>query len=308
MSPAAPRRRRTWTSPAALLALACFLAVAAASVWIGLGRPGADDAPGAAGASRSPSPGPSRSASPVPGPVPERLRVLRGPLRPDDPADVVWVQADTLHVGTDDVDLAGHAVDAFVLTRGAVYFLDSGRMWTTDTFRVRDTGVGGAGRPATDLVTDRGGRHVRVTVGGRRYAWDVTTGRSVAPREVVPVTSRDLLGAPVTVRVRGDRSDVPAGPARPGRAGPGRWTVLDSATAPLAAVLSDTGQEVPLTGVVGDGFELARWTGASTFHGLALRGGRPAAVLACDLRAEACETVGTVAGGESLLLGGPTGS
>jgi hypothetical protein len=293
------------------LSLVCVLALGGVTAWLvtsRLGGPDDETAPPPRTTATASS-GPTGTAAPVvTDRVPRRVPAATGALRPDDAARPVWVEGAVLHVGTRYWDLTPRAVDSFVPVRGGIYFLDAGRLWTTDTALVRDTGVGGPDRPASDLVTDRDGRHVRVTVAGRQHAWDVRTGRAVPPSSVVPVRVDDLLGTSVRVRVRPLRDNAPPDPAAAARLGPGGargYGVVVSATRPLDPFALQGRRRVAPSGVVGDGFELVRWTGPGRMWGVALSDGSPLAILSCDLAVGRCRSVGTLSGRGTLLLGGP---
>ena len=304
-----PRQRRPWLSVTTVVSLVCFLAVAGVAAWLVTGRlGGSDDETSPVRPTGTVTVAPRPTGSVATAGVPDRIPRATGSLRPDGRDEVVWVEGSVLHVGTRSWDLAPRSVEAFVPVRGAVFFLDAGRLWTTDTRVVRDTGVGGPDLPATDLVTDRDGRHVRVTVSGRQRAWDVRTGRAVPPASVVPVRVRDLLGEPADLRVRPLRDNAPADPAAPVRLGPGGdrgYGLVVSATRPLDPFRTGSRRRVQPSGVVGDGFELARWTGPGRLWGVALSDGSPLAVLSCDLAVGRCRSLGSLTGGGDLLLGGP---
>jgi len=291
------------------LSLVCVLALAGVTAWLVTSRLGGTDDETARPRTAAPRPSSTSGATPVvTDRVPRRIPPATGTLRPDDAAAPVWVEGSVLHVGTRSWDLTPRAVDAFVPVRGGVYFLDGGRLWTTDTEVVRDTGVGGPDRPASDLVTDSDGRHVRVTVAGRQHAWDVRTGRAVPPASVVPLRVEDLLGTSARVRVRPLRDDAPPDPAVAARLGPGGargYGLVVSATRPLDPFALAGRRRVAPSGVVGDGFELARWTGPGQMWGVALSDGSPLAILSCDLAVGRCRSVGTLSGRGTLLLGGP---
>ncbi|MCW2817327.1 MAG: hypothetical protein JWR42_114 [Marmoricola sp.] len=305
-----PTRRRTLVTPTTVVSLVCFLVLAGLATWVVATRLGGTDPETRPAAPTTTTVTPSPTGAAESDGAPSRVPALTGTPRPDEPGDpgaVVWVEGPRLHVGSRSWDLSPRTVDSFVVVRGGVYFLDSGRLWTTDTRLVRDTGVGGPGHPASDLVTDRGGRHVRVTVSGRQLAYDVRTGRAVPPASVVPLRARDLLGRAANLRVRPLRDDAPADPAAPVRLGPGGargYGVVTSATRPLDAFVNGSRRRVSPSGVVGDGFELARWTGPGTMWGVALSDGTPLAVLSCDLAAGRCRSLGTLTGEGALLLGG----
>jgi hypothetical protein len=235
-----------------------------------------------------------------PAPQPDRIPVGTGDV---DPTDVVWVQGSLLHVGKDAWDLAPRRVSSFVVVDGGVYFLDGGTLWFTDLSRVRDTGVTGG----QDLAAAYDGRAIRVGVAptdGRtvRHGYETTTGRQVPSRQATPATQEQLLGTPSQVTLRPDRSDLGSQGEVPARLGPGIYGLVDQANGPLVGFVERTSQRVPLRGVVGDGFELVRWTSPARFYGLALEGDQPRAVIGCDLDAGSCTTYGSVDDGGSLLF------
>ena len=218
------------------------------------------------------SPTPSAPASSPAQALPATLPVGHGDVGPD---DVVWAQGGVLHVGSRQWDLSPLDVESLVVVPGGVFFLSGGQLWLTDLVKARATGV----TAATHLVTTADGAAVRVTAGdpATTRAWDTATGRAVPLQE-----------APL--------------PPAAGRNGPGAFGLLGADGEPLRAVRAATRQRVPLAGVVGDGFELVRWTSGTTFYGLALDQGRPSAVLACDLAARTCATRGKVASGQPVVF------
>jgi hypothetical protein len=244
---------------------------------------------------------PTRTVTASPSPrvtaVPSTIPVGDGKISP---SDAVWAQDSVLHVGTGQVDLAPRRVDSFVVVPGGLYFVDHDQLWFTDLVRVRDTGL----RGVTGLATNKDGSAIRVELSGPAsvHAYDSRDGSSLSPDKVVPVTVADRLGSPVAVSLRSERSDASSPPPAPGRRGPGRYGVLGGDGEPLVGFVSATRVRVPLTGVVGDGFELVRWTSGSTVVGLARAGAKPLAVIRCDLAARSCTTLGKVVSGDSLVF------
>ena len=243
---------------------------------------------------------PTRTVTASPSPraaaVPTAIPFGRGKVSP---SDAVWAQGSALHVGTREWDLTPHRVDSFVVVTGGVYFVDRGQVWFTDLVRVRDTGL----RRATVLSTNQGGTAIRVELTGPSvHAWDARNGESVAPDSVVPEPVTDRLGKAVVVSLRSERSDVSPPPPAAGRRGPGRYGVLGGDGEPLVAFVAATKVRVPLVGVPGDGFALVRWTSGAGFFGLARVGGKPLAVIRCDLRVRRCPTLGKVAAGDPLVF------
>ena len=55
--------------------------------------------------------------------------------------------------------------------------------------------------------------------------------------------------------------------------------------------------------LVPQGFELAGWTGPDRFYGVATKGGRPTAVVSCELATKACTRLGPVKGPDPLVFG-----
>jgi hypothetical protein len=253
------------------------------------------DRPTARTTTTVPAPSPSPSVGSAPVRVPARIPVGDARLAVTDP---VWAQGSTLVVGASSVDLSPRRVDSLVAVPGGVYFLDDDELWFTDLDVVRATGLTGA----TGLAAAADGHAVLVTTGSTRIGYDAVTGRRVLPRTVRPATAEQLLGEPSRLRLRPERSDVATGEEVPVRRGTGRFGLVDVEQGPLVAVDTTDDVRVPMDGVVGGEFELVRWTGDTTFYGLARDAGRPRAVLACDLRARGCRTVGTVDPDESLLF------
>ena len=209
----------------------------------------------------------------------------------------VWAQDSTLHFGAEQVNLFPRRIESLVVVPGGVFLVDQGELWFTDLVRVRDTGL----RDVTVVAADSDASTLQVTrttAPGRteRLAYGLADGSATDVAGVVPATVADLRGrtAQVSVRSADDAASPSAEPARPARLGPGPYGVLDDLEGPLVAFVSATGTRVPLKGVVGDGFDLVRWTSGATFYGVAEKGGRPLAVISCDLDDRRCKALGDV--------------
>jgi len=245
------------------------------------------------------------TASPSPPTVtaPTRVPVGHGKVST---SSVVWAQENTLHVGARRFDLSPRRVDSFVVVRGGVFFVDRGTVWFTDLARVRDTGL----RSVTRLTTTRDHSAMRVEMSAGSgpssvHAYDVLDGASTSPGNATPATTADRLGTSVQVTLAPERSDlnpVTPAPAVQARLGPGHFGIVGGDGEPLIAFVSATKVRVPLAGVVGDGFELVRWTSGSTLFGLARAGAKPLATISCDLRARRCTTLGRVVAGRLLVF------
>ena len=209
-------------------------------------------------------------------------------------SDPVWAQDNTLHVGTRLLDLSPVRVDSLVAVPGGVFLVDHGELRFTDLSRVRSTGLVGA----TRVSTTPDGHVLRVEMAKdsgpvRVHAYDVRSGAAVPLRRAPVASQADLLGTPVQITLRRRPGQAPAGPVA-AWVGPGGQGVVDDDTRPLVAFDSASRRPVPLRGVVGNGFEMVRWTSATRFYGLALEARRPESVLGCDLRSRACTTFGRV--------------
>jgi hypothetical protein len=177
---------------------------------------------------------PSRTVTVTPSPdvtaVPLTVPIGSGPVTP---ADVVWAQGSTLHVGKRSVDLAPVSVDAFVVVPGGVYVLDDGQLWFTDLARLRGTGLAGlSGLGATAdaariLVTGP------ASAGSTSYAYDTGTGRAVSADGVVAVTPEERLHGPDRAGVR-----VPARFELAGWAGSRTFYGVAAGTSPASGVFS----------------------------------------------------------------------
>jgi hypothetical protein len=213
----------------------------------------------------APSSSPSRS-------LPATVPVGHGDV---DPGDVVWAQGGVIHVGSRQWDLSPLHVDSLAVVSGGLFVLSGGQLWFTDLVRARAAGI----TAATRVTTTADGSAVRVTAGEppTTGAWNAATGRAVPVEQAPerPATERD---------------------------GPGPFAILGRDRGPLQAFRTSDGQRVRLSGVVGDGFDLVRWTSGTTFYGLALVEGRPSAVLDCDLAARTCTTRGRVASGQPVVV------
>lgn len=244
---------------------------------------------------------PTRTVTASPSPevtaVPSTIAFGHGKVSP---SDAVWTQDSTLHVGVREWDLAPHRVDSFVVVSGGVYFVDRGQVWFTDLLRVRDTGL----RGATVLSRNESGTAIRVELTGPSsvQAYDTRNGASVSPDSVVPEPVTDRLGKAVVVSLRSERSDVSPPPPAVGRRGPGHYGLLGGDGEPLVAFVAGSSVRVALTGVPGDGFELVRWTSGASFFGLARAGGKPLAVIRCDLAARRCPTLAKVVAGDPVVF------
>jgi len=222
------------------------------------------------------------------------------------PSDAVWAQDSTLHVDTRQVDLSPTNIDSFVVVPGGVFFLDRGELWFTDLSRVRATGLTGV----TRVSTTGDGSAMRVETGTGAgpvsvHAYDVLDGSSIPARRAVPATVADRVGTPGQVVLRPERSDPSPGtpgPPVPARLGPGSYGVVGGDGEPLVVFDSSTRQRIPLSGVVGNGFELVRWTTGFSFFGLALDNRKPMAAVGCNLSSRSCTTFGKVVQGRSLVF------
>lgn len=240
--------------------------------------------------------------SPQPVALPSEVPVGSGAVGP---GDAVWAQDSTLHVGTRQVDLAPLGVDSFVVVPGGVYFLDRGELWFTDLARARGTGITGV----TGLAADQDGTAILVETGGggdegRAQGYDATTGSAVPPEDVEPATVEDRLGPVDELVLRPARSDVTDRSGAPVRVrtGPGRFGVVGGDGERLVLVDVPRRQRVPVSGTVGDGFELVGWTGPASVFGLALDDARPSAVVECDAEERRCTRLGRVDAGRSLVF------
>lgn len=240
--------------------------------------------------------------SPRPAALPSQVPVGAGAVRP---GDAVWAQDSTLHVDDQQVDLSPLGVESLVVVSGGVYFLDQGELWFTDLARVRGTGITGV----TRLAVDKDGTAILVETGGgadegRTQGYDARTGATVPPEDVDPASVEDRLGPTDELVLRPARSDVAAPSDAPVRVrlGPGRFGVVGGDGEPLVLVDVPRRQRVPLARVVGDGFELVRWTGPGSVFGLALDGARPVAAVECVAQERRCTRLGTVDAGRSLVF------
>ena len=109
------------------------------------------------------------------------------------------------------------------------------------------------------------------------YAYDLGTGKSIPPAQVVPATDADLRGT-------AKRLVLPPGGAVEARRGPGDYGLVGGDGGQLVAYDAATRRRIPLKGVVGSGFKLVRWQDGTTFFGVALgEDGNPLAVMSCNL-------------------------
>jgi hypothetical protein len=236
-------------------------------------------------------------ATATPLPAPRTLPVGTADVATD---DVVWAQGSVLHVGLKSVDVSPLNIDSLVVVPGGVFFLDRRELWMTDLTRVRPTRVTGV----TQLATTLDGGVLRVvsddgTGGTTTHAWNTRTGAAVPPGSVHTATAADLQGRPARVLLqphRGDSNPVAS------LVGTGGYGVAGDETHRLVAYDTSSSEEMPLTLVPGDGFELVRWTSGTSFYGLALSGGRPLATVGCSIESGTCTTWGKVAQGRSLVF------
>jgi hypothetical protein len=217
-------------------------------------------------------------SSPVPA-VPKIVPVGQGKVGPK---DVVWAQGSRLHVGTKSVNLSPVGIDGLVVAPGGVYLLSSGELWFTDLTRLRGTGLTGLaelGETAdhTRLLltpTKAGGE----TDAAPAYAYDTRTGRAVSSKGLEEVSRQDRLQ------------------------GPGRYRVTVPAQGAPVAVETSSGVRVPLKGAAPENFELGGWADATTFYGVASKGGRPTSVVSCDLTKATCTSMGAIQGSDLVLF------
>ena len=222
------------------------------------------------------------------------------------PSVAVWAQDSTLHFGPNEVSLFPRMIDSLVVVRGGVFLLDRGQVWFTDLVRVRDTGL----RDVTELVTNRDASALlvtRTTSSGttEQLAYDLADGSATEVAGVTPVTVADLLGRSVRVRLRSvvNAPGTPSVlPSRPARLGPGRYGVLAEPGARLVAFASATRGRIPLEGVLGNGFELIRWTSDVGFYGVAHKAGRPVAIIKCDVERRRCSSLGDVVPNQMVVF------
>lgn len=243
------------------------------------------------------------SPSPRTAGVPTSVPVGAGEVSP---SDAVWAQDNELHIASTVIDVSPLRIDSFVVVRGGVYLVDDGRLWFTDLSRARDTGLTGV----TRLSVTRDDSVVRVELSAgsppaTAVAFAAGDGSSVPMTDAVPATVADRLGAPVRVSLssgRAGRASSPPQAPEPARRGPGSYGLVGGDGGPLVAFDARTRQPVRVAQPLGTGFELVRWTGGSTFYGLALAQGKPLGIIGCDLDARTCTTYGRVRTGLPLVF------
>jgi len=230
-------------------------------------------------------------------PVPKTLPVGQGKITPQ---AVAWAQESTLHYGTRQVDVSPLRIDSFVVVAGGVFFLSRRELWFTDLSRVRGTGFAGVTRVST--TADAGALRVDLGTGsGGGYAYDLSSGKSVSADEVVPATDEDLRGTAEQVALRPAGSGEAAAPVE-ARRGPGNFGIVGGDGERLAVFDARTSKRVPLTGVLGNGFQLVRWQGGVAFFGVALEDGNPLAIVSCNLSSRSCTNFGKPEPGISLVF------
>jgi len=233
-------------------------------------------------------------------PAPKTLPVGEGTITPQ---AVVWAQESTLHYGTKQVDVSPLRIDSFVVVAGGVFFLSRRELWFTDLSRVRGTGFAGVTR--LSATADAGALRVdRGTGSGGNYAYDLGTGESMSADQVVPATDEDLRGTAEQVELRpaGSGEETPSAAPVEARRGPGNFGVVGGDGERLAVFDARTRKRVPLTGVLGNGFQLVRWQGGVAFFGVALEDGNPLAIVSCNLSSRSCTTFGKPVEGISLVF------
>lgn len=251
------------------------------------------------------TPPPSPSATATPGtqgaPMPDSVPVGRAGIARTTP---VWAQGSVLHVGDRTLDIAPRRVDAFVVTPGGIYFIDSSEVWFTDLDRVRGTAL----ESVTGIVANADRSRIRVTAAGQGGAtgvqgYETRQGKAVPAATVRPVPVEERLGRRIKVELRSADGDAstPRG-SLAARVGPGDYGLIDVDAGPLMAFEAASRHRVPLAGVTGTGFELVRWTGPTTFYGVALSNGSPTGVLGCDLTTRQCRTWGSTGSDGGLIF------
>ena len=239
---------------------------------------------------------PTSTASPVPSEVP--VGNARLPL--DAPA---WATAGRLQIGQRSVEVSPRSIDAFVVARGGVYFLDGSELWFTDLRMVRATGLTGVSGLAVDATRSQ----VRVTVSGRdgptTHVFDTRAGGVLDGLEPAnPPYHRQ--GRRVQVSLTGAKVDLtPAAGAalRDASLGPGRYGLLGVERRALQPFVAATGRLFSLRPAI-TGFRLGGWTSGSEFFGATYVGGVPDAVVECDLVRRSCTPVGVVPDGLPVVF------
>jgi hypothetical protein len=230
-------------------------------------------------------------------PVPKTLPVGEGTITPQ---AEVWAQESTLHYGTKQVDVSPLRIDSLVVVAGGVFFLSRRELWFTDLSRVRGTGFAGVTRVST--TADASALRVDLGTGsGGVYAYDVSTGKSVSADDIVPATDETLRGTAEQVALRPAGNGEAAAPVE-ARQGPGNFGIVGGDGERLVVFDARTSKRVPMTGVLGNGFQLVRWQGGVAFFGVALEDGNPLAVVSCNLSSRSCTSSGKPEPGISLVF------
>jgi hypothetical protein len=239
------------------------------------------------------APKPTRTVTRSPAPeVPASVPTGEGDVSP---SSVVWAQESTLHFGTSRVDVAPLRIDSFVVVPGGVFFVSRSELWFTDLSRVRATGLMGVTRVST--TRDADALRVDLATGSDAVvAYDLGTGESNPPAQVVPATDADLRGT-------AKRVVLPPGGAVEARRGPGDYGLVGGDGGQLVAYEAATRKRVSLKGVVGSGFKLVRWQDGNRFFGVALgEDGNPLAVMSCNLSKRSCTKLGEPDPDRSLVF------
>ena len=238
----------------------------------------------------------------TPAAVPPEVPVGNARLPVDAPA---WATDGRVQVGRRSVDVSPRHIDAFVVARGGVYFLDGSELWFTDFRRVRATGL----TTVTGLAIDASRRQVRATVSGRdgptTHVYDTRVGGLLdGMSSIRPPHQR--LGTRVQVSLVGDEVDLTPtaeddAALRGASLGPGRFGLLGVERRPLQPFVVATGRLLPLREEISE-FRLGGWTGGSEFFGLTYVGGSPDAVVSCDLVRRGCTPLGVVPDGLPVVF------
>ncbi len=251
----------------------------------------------------------TRSPSPAPSAVPSEVPVGGVSLPLDAPA---WATAGRLRIGRRSADVSPRSVDAFVVARGGVYFLDGTELWFTDLRTVRATGL----TTVVGLGIDASREQLRVTLAGRdgptTHLYDTRVGGILDDLEddgaqgpggaLQPLHQRQ--GRAVEVSVGASVVDLtPAADDALVRAslGPGRFGLVGVDRRPLQPFESTTGRKVSIRPRIAQ-FRLGGWTGGTSFYGVSYVGGIPDAVVGCELAERRCGTLGVVPDGLPVVF------
>ena len=223
----------------------------------------------------------------------------------DLPLDVpAWATSGRLQIGRRSADVSPRSVDAFVVARGGVYFVDGSELWFTDLRTVRATGL----TSVVGLAIDAGRRQVRVTVTGRdgptSHTFDTRVGGLVDGLDQAAFPPLERQGRWVQVSLSGSRVDLtPAADDAllDASLGPGRYGVLGIEKRALQPFDTATGRLVPLRPAVEE-FRLGGWTGRNRFYGVTYVRGTPDAVIECSLGRRRCTTLGVVPDGLPVVF------